>query len=222
LIGIVYKFTLPNDKVYIGETIQKLGSRVSKHKSNSRVLNTPLYNDINKFGWDNVDIRVLFQTKDLDSIYKEKIKYIIRRIETAYIEYYHSDNEHFGYNETKCKESESGYHLSEEHRNRIAETKQTINNKGKHIHTEEHKQYLRENIYNSKLLSEEAKAKAKQINIERCSKKCYQYSLDNIFIKEYPSIAEATRQTGISNIQAVCKGRRTKAGGYKWSYEKLN
>lgn len=220
MIGIVYKFTLPNNKIYIGETIQKLSSRISKHRSNSRILKSPLYNDINKYGWDNVNISILFQTKELDSTYKEKIKYIIRRIETAYIEYYHSDNPNLGYNETKCKESATGYHLKEEHRNRIIETKRTINNKGKHIHTEEHKQYLRENIYNSRLLSEEVKEKTRQINIARCSKKCYQYTLDGEFIKEYPSVSEAKRVTGIVNIESVCTGKRNKAGGFYWTYTK--
>lgn len=220
MIGIVYKFTLPNNKVYIGETIQKLSSRISKHKSNSRILDTPLYNDINKYGWDNVNISILFQTKNLDPTYKEKIKYIIRRIETAYIEYYNSDNSNYGYNETKCKESITGYHLKDEHKKRISESKQTINNKGKHIHTEEYKQYLSKNIYNSKLLSEEVKEKARQINIARCSKRCYQYTLDGEFINEYPSVSEAKRITGISNIESVCTGKRNKAGGFYWSYLK--
>lgn len=221
MIGVVYKFTLPNGKIYIGETIQKLSARISKHKSNSRVLSTPLYSDINIYGWDNVDISILFKTKELDSSYKDKIKYIIRRIETAFIDHYKSDDPNIGYNETKCKESEIGYHLKEEHRKRISDTKQTINNKGKHIHSEEHKQYLRENIYNSRLLSEEVKEKARQANIARCSKKCYQYSLEGEYINEYPSVAEAKRITGISNIESVCAGKRKKAGGFYWSYEKV-
>lgn len=40
-------------------------------------------------------------------------------------------------------------------------------------------------------------------------------------IVEYPSAAEASRQTGISDIQIrkVCQGKGQTAGGYKWKYK---
>ena len=34
----------------------------------------------------------------------------------------------------------------------------------------------------------------------------------------YESVAEATRQTGITHITDVCKGKRKIAGGYHWQY----
>ena len=46
-----------------------------------------------------------------------------------------------------------------------------------------------------------------------------QYTLDLVFIKEYPSIMEAKRQTGIKNICLVCQGKRKSAGGYVWRYK---
>lgn len=48
-----------------------------------------------------------------------------------------------------------------------------------------------------------------------------QYDLKGNFIKEYPSIREAQRQTGINAIDKVCKGiqNRSQAGGYKWKYK---
>ena len=55
-----------------------------------------------------------------------------------------------------------------------------------------------------------------------------QLTMDLIFIKEWPGAAEAGRVIGINykNINLVCRGRRNKAGGYKWmylsDYEKLN
>ena len=51
-------------------------------------------------------------------------------------------------------------------------------------------------------------------------KKVIQYTLNCKFIKEYCSVNEASRQTGIScaNICKCCKGKRNKAGEYKWSY----
>lgn len=43
-------------------------------------------------------------------------------------------------------------------------------------------------------------------------------------IKEYLSAQEAERQTGVSqpNIISVCKGKRPKAGGFKWKYKNNN
>ena len=34
----------------------------------------------------------------------------------------------------------------------------------------------------------------------------------------YDSLCEAVEKTKIVNIQAVCSGRREKAGGYHWKY----
>jgi hypothetical protein len=42
-----------------------------------------------------------------------------------------------------------------------------------------------------------------------------QYDLQNNFIKEWPSIAEAERQIG-GDIQACCKGKQKTAGGFIW------
>ena len=44
--------------------------------------------------------------------------------------------------------------------------------------------------------------------------------LNNYFIKEFDSIAEANRKTSIaaSNISACCKGKHKHAGGYIWKF----
>lgn len=56
-------------------------------------------------------------------------------------------------------------------------------------------------------------------------KKVYQYAKDGSFLKEYISLREAERQTGIfaSSIGHAIKGRgySKSAGGYLWSYDKL-
>ena len=52
-------------------------------------------------------------------------------------------------------------------------------------------------------------------------KSILQYTLDMVFVAEYPSAAEAERQTGIFNtaILQCCKGRYKQAGGYIWKYK---
>ena len=57
--------------------------------------------------------------------------------------------------------------------------------------------------------------------IERRSKQVLQFTLEDVFIKEYPSIRQAERETGFGNqhIYACCKGKLKQAYGYKWKYK---
>ena len=47
-----------------------------------------------------------------------------------------------------------------------------------------------------------------------------QYAFDGLFIKEYASISEAARQTGIryTGIYGACKRQKPTAGGFQWRY----
>ena len=65
------------------------------------------------------------------------------------------------------------------------------------------------------------KNQAKHIKIKKGNITVLQYDLNDNFIKEYPSIREAQRQTGITSIDKVCKGvqNRSQAGVYKWKYK---
>ncbi len=53
------------------------------------------------------------------------------------------------------------------------------------------------------------------------SKSVLQYDTSNNFIKKWSCIKEASKELKIkdSNISLVCKGKRNKAGGYKWKYK---
>lgn len=53
-----------------------------------------------------------------------------------------------------------------------------------------------------------------------CSIKIMQFDKNNIFMKEYNSIREAEKETGICNatISKVCRGLGNTAGGYKWKF----
>lgn len=52
------------------------------------------------------------------------------------------------------------------------------------------------------------------------SKPVKQFTLDGTFIKEYPSIHEAERQTGFNQngICQCCRGNQHTSYGYKWQY----
>lgn len=48
-----------------------------------------------------------------------------------------------------------------------------------------------------------------------------QYTKDDVFIKEYGSVADAERYTGVKQrmIARVCRNERPYTGGYKWKYK---
>jgi hypothetical protein len=50
--------------------------------------------------------------------------------------------------------------------------------------------------------------------------KVTKYTLDDVFIREYDSLADAEKETGIfqTHISKVCRGERKTAGGYIWKY----
>ena len=60
---------------------------------------------------------------------------------------------------------------------------------------------------------------------ERSAKKrtkvVLQFTLDDVFVKEYPSLIQAYRETGFffQNISKCCNGKRKTAHGFKWKYK---
>lgn len=62
--------------------------------------------------------------------------------------------------------------------------------------------------------------KANAINPK--AKSVIQMSLDGTIIAEYPSAAEAERQTGIKSIHKVCRCEGKTAGGFIWKYKTDN
>ena len=60
--------------------------------------------------------------------------------------------------------------------------------------------------------------------IDKGEKGVCKYDLNGILISEYSSIANATRDTGISNSRIIncCNGRTKTAGGFQWKYKEVN
>lgn len=63
--------------------------------------------------------------------------------------------------------------------------------------------------------------KTTQQNDKNKSKVILQYTLDGQFVAEYPSIKEASRQTGLDdgNISHCCRRKKKTLGGYIWRYK---
>lgn len=62
------------------------------------------------------------------------------------------------------------------------------------------------------------------VNHPKLSKEVQQYSIDGEYIATYPSVSEASRQTGINlgDIASCCRKRKHchTAGGYIWEYSR--
>ena len=65
-------------------------------------------------------------------------------------------------------------------------------------------------------------SKSRSLN-NSLSKPVHQYTIDGQYLKTFPSAAEAERQTGVnySQISGCCHKTRKQAGGFQWSFEKV-
>jgi hypothetical protein len=73
-------------------------------------------------------------------------------------------------------------------------------------------------------VSKETREKQSKSLIKTVGKSVHQYTLDGTYIKSYDSISLASKATGAlsQKIIMVCKGKRRKASGFRWSYDKVD
>lgn len=85
---IVYIYTFPNNKKYVGQTCQPLEQRARRGEG---YINSPaVYSAIKKYGWDNIKIETF------SCCSKEQMDYL----EKYYIKFYKTYDKQFGYNLT--------------------------------------------------------------------------------------------------------------------------
>jgi len=209
--GIIYKYTSPSGKIYIGQTIN-INNRKSSHKHITSRTNTKFGNAIKKYGLKNFEYEILFSTKDTENI--SGLKNVLNGLEIAYIEYYDSYNS--GYNCTLGGGGILGHKHSEETKQQFSiDRKGNTNSLGRKL-SEETKQKISKTKIGKKH-SEETK-----INIGNSHKKqISQYSKLGEFIKDWESIKNASDQLGVdaSGIIKVCKGTQKTSGGFTWKYK---
>lgn len=193
----VYKHTFPNDKVYIGITSFDVSRRWKKdgcgYKNQGIISNA-----IKKYGWDNVKHEILF-----NNLSEQEAK----QKEQELIEFYHSyylDPLGPGYNMTKGGDGNRklNYEKMEQLYHQGLTTIEIANrlncNKGT----------VREGLHS-----------LGYTNLRR--KKCInQYDMNGNFIKTYPSISEAAKETGIDyrNISDVLRHKIYSIHNYRWTY----
>lgn len=77
-----------------------------------------------------------------------------------------------------------------------------------------------DHLYNSRYGNRGKKLSIANTNNPMLCKRVAQYTKDGKFVKEYNSIREVFKQTGIHNgsITMACKGQIKTAGGFVWKY----
>ena len=83
----IYKHTLPNGKVYIGQTKLQPEKRWQKGNGYSNQLH--FYRDIIKYGWDNIQHEILIEVETHSEALRKEREYILE---------FHSNEPEFGYN----------------------------------------------------------------------------------------------------------------------------
>ena len=202
----VYCYTSPSGKKYIGITGRSLDDRAGKDGYNYIKDNFSFGKAIQKYGWGNFTREILE-----DNLSEKDAKFL----ESYYINFFNSYKN--GYNETfggdGCQKADYDLIIK-------------LWNEGKTI-----REIKDSTGYGRPALkaafdaagisgSDRIKRQAGKYHIATI----YQYNLEGEYLKEYNSISEAENNTNIShsNIVACLKGRRNTAGGYRWSYEKVD
>jgi group I intron endonuclease len=88
-VNLIYLITNKiNDKKYIGQTRTSINKRWSKHKTDSKFVDRPLYRAIRKYGIENFTISIIESVDE--SVVDDR--------ETYWIDYYKSSVLDYGYN----------------------------------------------------------------------------------------------------------------------------
>lgn len=115
MTGIIYKYTSPSGKSYIGQTIHEyIRKQRHKHAAKTGATNK-FYRAVRKYGWNNFIYEVLFTINNDD---KTRVKQKLDYMERYYIRKF--DSYYNGYNMTEGGEGGSGLH-TEEYKQRMSE-----------------------------------------------------------------------------------------------------
>ena len=95
--GVVYKYTSPDGKVYIGQTInEKARKRI--HKFLGKEANCVFNIAIREIGFENFEYTILYKSEYTIDV--DRLKKKLKELEQHYIQEYKSYDPEFGYNAT--------------------------------------------------------------------------------------------------------------------------
>lgn len=232
--AIVYRYTSPSGKVYIGQTInEKL--RKSQHKY-AGDPHSAFHKAIKKYGFDSFKYDVLYRgfssPEELDEF-------------EAFMISVHGCLVPFGYNQSTggqghhsvCEETRKKISLAGMGRKHTESTKQLMSIRAKELY-EKNPDILKARWvctpgwkHTPESIAKMSKAKkGKPLRPEHVAKLAAkvrrqpveQWSLSGEFIKTWPTVKAASEHVKCAStrISAVCAGRRPTCRGFKWKYPK--
>ena len=241
-----------NGKQYVGQTLcNDINERWKKHKQTDKhSLGNYIYNAYKKYGIENFKFQIICICFDEDCNKYEK-EYITK-FKSIYPNGYNlkeggKNSHHHPDTIKKLSDKLKGRKLSKEQieKMRISmtgkkhseETKKKISEKTKIYRNNENIKKIYSEKFKGKKMSEDVKKRMyenmseenrinKNKNLlkgsQKMKKQVKQYTIDNILIKTFDSIAEASKETGshYNTISKVCnnkKGYKT-AGGFIWKF----
>jgi group I intron endonuclease len=117
-VGVIYRFTSPSGKQYIGQAVdfQKRYSTYKRRKQNS--IGKKFWNAILKYdGIENFEVEILCKVVRLECV--SELKKLLDKLEIFFIKYYDTYNS--GYNSTQGGEGSLGRITKEETKRKIGE-----------------------------------------------------------------------------------------------------
>jgi|WetSurMetagenome_2_1015567.scaffolds.fasta_scaffold511614_1 group I intron endonuclease len=215
--SVIYKIeNIINNKVYVGKS-RNIVKRLNQYKYNLKVkslINQHLLASIEKYGIENF----------IFSIIEEVEESRLNNREIYWIGRYDSTNTEKGYNKTSGGD---GMSATLEIRLKISNTLLNVK------HSDERRKNESLSHMGVKLSAEHIenirKSQIDRFKDNKEREKCgialrkvvFQYDKNNMFIKEWESIREASRKLSIDcgTISKCCNNIIKTSGGYKWSYE---
>lgn len=196
MIGIIYKYTSPSNKVYIGQTLNEY-YRKAMWKNTSHPYAGPYINNARaKYGYENFKYEVLASIDSDDEVFLRKE---VDRLEEYFIELYDSTNPKKGYNITPGGLGHKG-------------------NKDAVISPQCREACIRANT--GRKQSEETKRKRFLSNPRHKKVDCY--DINGNFVKTFFCLKYAAEELHLKYqaIQRVLNGKRHSTGGYIFKYHR--
>ena len=214
-IGVIYMYTSPSGKKYVGQTVREK-QRKYDHKMKTSKVKTVFGAAIRKYGFENLEYKVLIKFKLTNNL--EKLKRVLDKLEERYIKMYKTNERSFGYNLTKGGDGTIGYKHTEEE---CARRKQVALEK---MEDPEWKEQILDNLSKGygHPISEETKQKMSAV--KKNKKGVQQYDLEMQLVNTFSSIAEAaksiastsTLKTRSNRISECINGKWKTAYNYMW------
>lgn len=245
--GVIYKYTFPNGKVYIGQTINPR-SRKSQHLCKSTgARNVAFWRAYEKYG--SVEYEEIEHVAEYS---RDVLCDKLNDLEQKYIAEYKSTNPKYGYNLTSGGKvfivtEEGRKHMSDARTDKVAILQFDLNGNfiAEHSSTVEAAKAVRSRpgtIWNCCVGKASGRRVKKtqivkgftfrfksdftehpltiNLNITTNKKRVLQFSLDGEFIKEWESIVEIenSMQCHESGIRQCCYGKYRQSAGYMWKF----